>query len=189
LQFHSFSDQTAADASLVDVTGKEEATQPLPWRVSGSEEQTISKEKIKQFSNIAQMKTYDCKTCNKKFASRLTLEKHQKTHSMHWCKDCHYEFCSRLNLQLPAGNSGTSVYICEICKSNFSNVVQLRTHITRFHWRQKPYSCDQCIGVAASNSDVQQMPNKCLVCEHKIKYICAVHITCSVVYWQCSKVI
>jgi hypothetical protein len=112
------------------------------------------------------MQTYSCKMCNRKFTSRLTLEIHQKTHTMYWCTDCNYEFCHRVNLQLPAGKNKKRFYVCELCNANFSNAVKLREHVTHFHWRQKPYSCDRCTVVAASNSDVQQTPKKCLVCKH-----------------------
>jgi KRAB domain-containing zinc finger protein len=111
------------------------------------------------------VQTYSCKMCNKKFTSRLTLEKHQKSHSVYWCKDCNYEFCSRLNLQLSAGNIGTPAYVCELCGISVSSAGKLRGHVTRFHWRQKPYSCDQCADVTASCDDVQQMPYECLVCK------------------------
>jgi hypothetical protein len=85
---------------------------------------------------------------------------------MYWCKDCNDEFCSRLNLQFPAGKTGTPFYICELCNANFTSAVKLRVHVTHFHWRQKPYSCDQCTDDPASNNDVQQVPYECLICKH-----------------------
>jgi hypothetical protein len=160
--YYSFSDKSVADVRPV------EDTQPTPWRVCGSEDETISKETKKQQSPvIAHIQTYSCKMCNKKFTSRLTLEKHQKSHSVYWCKDCNYEFCSRLNLQLSAENSGTPVYVCELCNINLTSAGKLRGHVTRFHWRQKPYSCDQCADVTTSNDDVQQTPYECFVCKHR----------------------
>ncbi|PNF34730.1 hypothetical protein B7P43_G05490, partial [Cryptotermes secundus] len=153
-------DQSAADASHEDDTGKQDATQPLPWRVCGSEEQTTSKERTKQYSSIAHMQPFRCKMCNKKYASRQTLERHQKSHSMYWCKDCNDEFCSQLNLQLPAEKNGTPFYVCELCNANFTSAVKLRVHVTHFHWRQKPYSCDRCTDVSASSDDVEQNDRK-----------------------------
>jgi uncharacterized Zn-finger protein len=161
--YYSFSGKSVADVSPV------EDTQPTPWRVCGSEDQAISKERKKQQPTvIAHIQTFSCKMCNKKFTSHITLEKHQKSHSMYWCKDCNYEFCSRLNFQFPTGKNGTRFYVCELCNATFTSAGKLRGHITNFHWRQKPYACDKCADVTVSNEDDQQVPYRCLVCKHRL---------------------
>lgn len=159
-----YSDKSATDVDLVGDKGEDEDSHPSPWRVCGSDEQTITEDNGHTLDDNED--TYRCEVCNKQFRWLQSFQRHLKAHSIFWCEDCNREFCSRLNLQFPTKTEVMSSYACEVCHIKFTRPGHLRQHVAQWHWRQKPYSCDRCAEGSSSYDKFPQMAQQCPVCKH-----------------------
>lgn len=149
---------------LVGDRNEDEDSRPSPWRVCGSDEQTITEDNGHMVDDKEDI--YNCEVCNRQFRWLQSFQRHLKAHSIFWCEDCNDQFCSRLNLQLPTETEVTSSYACEICQLKFMKPGHLRQHVAQWHWKQKPYSCNQCAEGSSSCDKFPQMAQQCPVCKH-----------------------
>ena len=90
-------------------------------------------------------KMFECLTCNKKFASKDSLHKHQNIHDKTFqCKICHRLCHSKYNLDVHTRtHSGEKPHACSICGRRFTRKYHLKNHEAT-HSNEKKFKCIVC---------------------------------------------
>merc|ERR1712226_32221 len=119
------------------------------------------------------LKSYECPSCKKCFATNQRLKRHQETHNGYKCESCdithttwselrkhraihhrtlsvkceccHAKFESKTTLKEHMSTCPEkSKLICKICRKQFSKVENLKKHLKTVHHCQRDYFCVNC---------------------------------------------
>ncbi|RXM99219.1 Zinc finger protein 26 [Acipenser ruthenus] len=92
-------------------------------------------------------KGFSCNLCNRKFSSKLALQRHMGIHSgvkQFECQDCEYKTRLKASLiQHRRIHTGEKPFKCNQCPYASIDASSLRRH-SRTHTNEKPYQCEQC---------------------------------------------
>ncbi|CAH3196558.1 unnamed protein product, partial [Porites evermanni] len=98
-------------------------------------------------------RTWDCKKCNKRFASMHYLKIHV-CEKPYQCTQCNKVFNQLSNLTKHLRtHTGEKPYQCTQCNKAFNQLSNLTTHL-RTHTGEKPYQCTQCNKAFANSGDL-----------------------------------
>lgn len=139
----------SSDAS--DAANEESESESFQTKVGGINSAQTAAPEMHKDSNGGK---FPCKTCGRRFDSRLKRTKHQFTHtgvagaiSPLECAECHRTFSSRLTLaEHQAWHDGKMLYSCPTCGQQFRQNTGLWRHL-RTHNPNSPrrrYPCPRC---------------------------------------------
>ncbi|KAK5958679.1 hypothetical protein OHC33_000522 [Knufia fluminis] len=92
------------------------------------------------------VKSFNCTTCNKAFARRSDLARHERIHTGDRPHKCDYPNCGKEFIQRSAltvhsrVHTGEKPHKCEVCGKPFSDSSSLARH-RRIHSGKRPYKC------------------------------------------------
>ncbi len=116
--------------------------EPLPelccffFRFTSPYQNTLSEHLITVHEN----KTFDCDTCQKKFKTKNSLQRHKQTHNP---------------------NSNHGLFICHKCEKCFPEVRLLRAHLETFHAENPIFECPNCKRMFKYRSSRAKHRQKC----------------------------
>ncbi|XP_069819762.1 oocyte zinc finger protein XlCOF22-like [Dendropsophus ebraccatus] len=108
---------------------------------------TILFSDLTQFIKLSKEKPFSCSECGKRFASKITVARHEKSHTMpkpFSCSECGKGFTRKSHLATHERiHTGEKPYSCPECGKCFTCKSKLTTHL-RVHTGEKPFSCSEC---------------------------------------------
>lgn len=97
--------------------------------------------------------TFKCQFCIKKFTSRDTREKHERTHTGEKPFECRIDGCdkhfsqSNNRIRHERTHKG-KLFTCELCSKKYGRNEMVKIHMRNVHNITKFYKCYQCEDVA-----------------------------------------
>lgn len=124
---------------------------------------------------------FSCKTCGRRFDSRLKRTKHQFTHSGASspleCVECHRTFSSRLTLaEHQAWHEDRMLYSCSTCGRQFRQNTGLWRHLRTHNpdARRRRYSCPRCGRDFARRDYLREHLASHEEAQHRRRFVCDV---------------
>ena len=162
-----------------DICGKDYAkSNDMKFHVKWVHDGDKSKESTCKIcgNSFSKKKNYDCRFCNKLFATPIRLSGHiNKMHVVGNKKKkrdiCGKEF-SKLESHIYFVHTKKDKLECKFCKNMFASRVSLRIHTKNFHEKDKNFICEICDKEFKCQSDLTQHKErhhaenfKCDTCE------------------------
>lgn len=106
--------------------------------------------------------TFSCDQCKETFQSNTTLVKHIQKHSVkvYKCKSCEKVFNNRSGLYfhtLAKHNDSFKMIPCTLCESKFTRQASLKSHMKKFHKKEKHRACKEKNNMQFSEDEVIDM--------------------------------
>ncbi|XP_075528400.1 uncharacterized protein LOC142560298 isoform X2 [Dermacentor variabilis] len=90
---------------------------------------------------------YQCAICEINFAQKVSLARHQVTHTrgkLHECSECGGEFVSERTLRVhQLTHARAKPHKCRLCPAAFARSDTLNCHLLT-HTKERPYKCETC---------------------------------------------